>query len=357
MTARVLLLGFLAPAFFLTACSQDRDALVYKDQELVVNVVADVETAPVPSGDDAADDPAIWIHPGDAQRSLIIGTDKQSGLVSYDLTGQQIQYLADGLPNNVDLRQGVSIGGFLGDLMITSDRADNTLGVFALDNAGAMRRLGRVESPIEEPYGACMGMVQGNAIGFVTYKTGEVYAYTLANIEPTIAADVNLVATFESQLEGCTVDDERGLLYVGEEAKGFWIVELTVDGSKVTGNAPILLDEVEKDSGMAADVEGLDLYIDQAGERTLIVSSQGNDSFAVYRLSDEGKKADFVDRFRVVAQQDGIDGAQETDGLAVTPVALGPQYPEGLLVVQDGFNAPKGSTQNFKYIDWRKVPK
>lgn len=50
-------------------------------------------------------------------------------------------------------------------------------------------------------------------------------------------------------------------------------------------------------------------------------------------------------------------GAQETDGLAVTPVALGPQYPEGLLVVQDGFNAPKGSTQNFKYIDWRKVPK
>ncbi len=50
-------------------------------------------------------------------------------------------------------------------------------------------------------------------------------------------------------------------------------------------------------------------------------------------------------------------GARETDGLTVTSVSLGSQYPKELLVVQAGFNAPKGSTQNFKYIDWRKVPK
>jgi 3-phytase len=38
---------------------------------------ARVETEPVPSSGDAADDPAIWVHPGDPARSLVLGTDKK----------------------------------------------------------------------------------------------------------------------------------------------------------------------------------------------------------------------------------------------------------------------------------------
>ncbi|MGH9801131.1 MAG: phytase, partial [Blastocatellia bacterium] len=64
---------------------------------------ATVETDPVPSGGDAADDPAIWIHPTDPVLSTIIGTNKQGGLAVYDLGGKQIQYLADGRMDNVDL--------------------------------------------------------------------------------------------------------------------------------------------------------------------------------------------------------------------------------------------------------------
>ena len=60
-------------------------------------------------------------------------------------------------------------------------------------------------------------------------------------------------------------------------------------------------------------------------------------------------------RFRIGVSEGGVDGAQETDGLAVTSASLGDAYAEGLLVVQDGFNAPKGSTQNFKYVDLRAV--
>ena len=40
-----------------------------------------METAPVPSSGDAADDPAIWIHPNQPADSVILGTDKQDGLV------------------------------------------------------------------------------------------------------------------------------------------------------------------------------------------------------------------------------------------------------------------------------------
>lgn len=65
--------------------------------------LATVETTPVETGGDAADDPAIWIDPVDPSRSVIIATQKQSGLYVYDLSGKMLQFLADGRMNNVDL--------------------------------------------------------------------------------------------------------------------------------------------------------------------------------------------------------------------------------------------------------------
>lgn len=43
------------------------------------SVTATVETDPVPHDGDAADDPAIWVHPTDPGRSVILGTDKRGG--------------------------------------------------------------------------------------------------------------------------------------------------------------------------------------------------------------------------------------------------------------------------------------
>src|SRR5215204_4006838 len=77
----------------------------------VASVSATVETEPVRSGGDAADDPAIWVHPSNPAESTIIGTDKQGGLVVYDLAGKQLQYLSDGKMDNVDLRPGFPLGG------------------------------------------------------------------------------------------------------------------------------------------------------------------------------------------------------------------------------------------------------
>ena len=65
-----------------------------------------VETVPVPSRGDAADDAAIWIHPDALERSLVLATDKRSGILVYDLAGGQRQYLPEGNFNNVDLRTG-----------------------------------------------------------------------------------------------------------------------------------------------------------------------------------------------------------------------------------------------------------
>ena len=73
-------------------------------------VSATVETDPVPGGGDA-DDAAIWVHPSDPDRSTIIGTDKESGLGVYDLSGTQIQFVTGIQPNNVDIRHDFPLGG------------------------------------------------------------------------------------------------------------------------------------------------------------------------------------------------------------------------------------------------------
>ena len=38
-----------------------------------------------------ADDPAIWVNPRNRQRSLVIGTAKDAGILVYDMSGQLIQ--------------------------------------------------------------------------------------------------------------------------------------------------------------------------------------------------------------------------------------------------------------------------
>jgi 3-phytase len=84
-----------------------------------------------------------------------------------------------------------------------------------------------------------------------------------------------------------------------------------------------------------------------------VVSSQGTDSYAIYRR--EGDNA-YVGQFAVVANDVlGVDGASETDGLDVTSVSLGKAFPQGLLVVQDGRNITPVEKQNFKLVPWEQV--
>ena len=60
--------------------------------------------------------------------------------------------------------------------------------------------------------------------------------------------------------------------------------------------------------------------------------------------------------FRVADDEtSGVDGTEETDGLAVVPADLGPAFPDGLLVIQDGFNRLPKDNQNFKLLSWRDV--
>ncbi len=339
----------------LLASAMDPERRYYGDEDSVATVYASAETDPVASSDDAADDPAIWVHPSNPARSFILGTDKQAGLGVYALNGERLQFLPTGRLNNVDLRRNLTVQEWRGDLAAASNRSINGVSVFAINEKG-VSELGQFSVNLNEPYGACMGEWEGQPLVFVSYKTGQLQTYRIDQLNVTSESGdsvaVSLLAqhNFASQLEGCVFDEFTQGLYVGEEEHGLWYMELSEDREGFQWSSLKLLESVNGQNGVAADIEGIALYTRTDGSGYVLISSQGNDSYGVY----DRQSHEFLGRFRIIAGED-IDGSQETDGLEVTAMPLGSRYPKGVLVVQDGFNMPAGSAQNFKIVDWRDV--
>jgi 3-phytase len=319
--------------------------------------LATVETAPVETGGDAADDPAIWIDAADPAQSVIIGTQKQSGLYVYGLDGKVLQYLPDGRMNNVDLRSGFRLGGRDVALVTASNRTTKGISIYALDPA--TRRLtdvadGLQNTGFEDPYGLCMyrSAKTKKTYVFINQTDGKMRQWELiATPAGKVRAKLVRDLPFASQVEGCVADDETGMLYTGEEDVGIWR-----EGAEPRGGpARTMLAKITDNPALKDDMEGMGLYAMADGKGYLVVSSQGNDSYAVFRR--EGDNA-YVGSFRIGADMAaGIDGVSETDGLDVSSLAAGPNFPHGLMVAQDGRNVSPPENQNFKLVPWERVAK
>ncbi|MFF2040647.1 phytase [Kitasatospora sp. NPDC058170] len=190
------------------------------------------------------------------------------------------------------------------------------------------------------------------------------------------------------QIEGMVVDPDSEDLYVGQEDVGIWKLDADLDVDVTDDDDLELVEKVRSfgrpatydpasetcvegaDPGfggqhISADVEGLTIWRDPEDPKDdgyLLVSSQGDNTFAVFSRDDDNE---FVRTFRVGAgtAAGSPDGSEECDGAAVTSAPLGRRFPHGLLVVQDGHNTPAGSgagggertDTDFKFVDWKKV--
>lgn len=311
-------------------------------------VSATVETEPVPHDGDAADDPAVWVNPADPSMSAIIGTDKEGGLLVYDLTGRQLQYLPVGGMNNVDLRpatDGFTLGGRPVVLVVAGNRTSNTIDVFELDPATRQLRdvAGDAIEPDMEVYGSCLyrSAGTGKVYVFVNSKNGDVEQWELID-DGSGRVVGERVRSFgvASQPEGCVADDELGHLYLGEEARGIWKFGAEPDAD----DAGSLIAEASSSGPLVADVEGLTIARRDDGTGYLIVSSQGDNSYAVFQR--EGDNI-YVGSFRI-SSGDGIDGTSDTDGIDVATAPLDAAFPSGVFVAQDGENDE--GMQNFKLV-------
>ena len=316
----------------------------------LVTVVATVETEPVPHSGDAADDPAIWLDPGDPSRSVIVGTDKKGGIAVYDLGGRELQYRSDGNLNNVDLRSGFPLGGESVSLVTAGNRSDDSIAIYRIETR--TRALVPVAARTIEvglsAYGSCMyhSPKTGKFYYFVNSKDGEVEQWELYD-NGAGKVDAEEVRSFAvgSQTEGCVADDELGDFYIGEEERGIWKYHAEPDA----GEDRILVDPTGGKGHLHADVEGLTIAYGQDGGGYLLASSQGDSTFAVYRR--EGGNA-FVRSF-AIGDGNGIDHVGDTDGIDVAVADLGPRFPHGVFVAQDGKNDE--GNQNYKLVPWQEI--
>ncbi len=320
----------------------------------IVRPEAKLATDPVPHRGDAADDPAVWLHPADPAKSLILGTDKQGALHVYGMDGRERQRVSDGCrPNNVDVLCGFKLGGSAVDLAVASTRASKSTGVKVWRIEAETCTLSDVTAggalPVfggGTPYGICAyrSAKTGKAYFFAVDRAGRIEQHELQDAGGgTVKSARVRELKLSSTVEGCVADDELGFLYVGEERVGIWKFAAEPDGGdRATRVAKV------GEHGLTRDVEGMALYGAAGGKGYLIASSQGSNTFLVYTREGDNRHVLTID------PKDGqIDDVSDTDGIAVTNRPTSAQFPAGFFVVQDGNN--RGGNQNFKLYDWRDI--
>jgi len=333
-----------------------------------------------------SDDPAIWVHPTRPEDSLVIATLKEGGLVVFDLAGRVLQTIAPASfgeirYNNVDLIYNFLRSGKRVDLAVVSDRINDTLAIFMVDprsrtlvdvtSAGIPDTIFGVDDGEATAYGLATytSIVDGRHYAYVTQTDGNLVAQLQLFDDGNGGVNAETVRTIElpaptgdpedSQAEGMVVDRELGVLYVGMEDE---VGVLKLGAEPDAGDSYEVVLSVED---AEPDLEGLTIYYGKDGAGYLLASSQGDSRYVLLeRTGDNAEVGRLVigDNLRK-----GIDQANESDGADVINVFLGPRFPKGLLVVQDGANDPQAAVQddeelenastNFKFVPWDGVAK
>lgn len=319
-----------------------------------VALTADAETDPVKSFRDAADDPAIWVHPTNPEKSKIIGTDKKRGLEVYNLDGKKLYAYPFGKTNNVDVRYNFPLGDTTVDIVGGTNMSTGTLAFYKIAENGQLTNItGTPIKPNLFPF-------EWGFSFYHSHKTGKFYALVAGwggefeqyeifdNGKGKVEGKLLRTIIFSSSLEGLVADDEYGYMYIAEEDKA-----LHKYGAEPFDPEVSIVDTT-KGSHLTADIEGLTIYYTSDGTGYLLVSSQGDSSFAVYRREGDNE---YIGSFVINAGD--IDGTWDTDGIDVMSWGLGPKYPNGLFIAQDGLNTDGFSVrnQNFKLVSWDKIAK
>jgi 3-phytase len=333
-------------------------------------VVPLVETTPVQSAGDAADDVAIWVDSSNPTNSVVIGTDKLAAIEVYDLTGARLhRYTPSPAPNGVDVRYGFPLGG-------------STVDVVATAGGGVMRfyTIDPITHELTDVTANAAGITPGvNANGLCMYQsriTNTTYAFATALngmieqwelFESAGKIDARLVrggttpwdssVTSGSTVESCVADDDMGSLYVSEQDAAIWKYGAEPTDSVATDARTSVDVPVTEGGHFTPDAEGLAIVHTSPETGYLIASSQkggtaGDGSFIVYER--EGANA-FVKEFEVLSGT-AADRCNKTDGIEAVVANLNPTFTQGMFVCQDGSNTAtsghpgSSGNSNFKLV-------
>lgn len=326
----------------------------------VVSAAPTVESDPVAHTGDAADDPAIWVDRTNPAHSAVIGNDKLGALEVYDLTGKRIQRISEGFFGNVDVRAGFPSGRGSVDLVVVYRLG---IRVYAIDpNTRHLSNITDSASgsiPVSIPgEGLCTYRSSaGRWYVFTNARDGRYEQYELTDIDKDGRVEGTLRRSWDvgTETEGCVVDDTTGVLYASEENVGIWQYDADPYASASNSSRLLVDATIAKGGHIRPDAEGLTIVRRATGAAYLVASSQAasdtRNSFLVYRIGTN----DFVGEFQVVTGPGG-DGCGRTDGIDAVSTNLGPAFPNGLFVCQDGQNTtPSAGRQNFKFVPLDRI--
>ncbi|MDW8319823.1 MAG: phytase [Armatimonadota bacterium] len=316
-----------------------------------------VQTAPV-AGD--ADDPAIWIHPQNASRSLIIGTDKQGGaLYVYDLQGRVVQ-VVQGLrrPNNVDVEYGLRIGNRRVDIAVTTEREAQQLRIYAIEQ-GRLREIGhpqgtRVFEGESGDNALPMGVAlyrrarDGAIFAIVSRKAGPAEGYlwqyqlVSGNDGRVSLRKVRAFGRFsgDGEIEAVAVDDALGYVYYADERYGIRKYHADPDHPRAGEELAVF-----GTAGFEGDREGIAIYPTGAKTGYILCVDQRPENSVVHVYRREGARTDPHQHEPALAVL--FTSADSTDGMEVTYRPLGKSFLRGALVLMNS----KG--RNFFLYPWK----
>lgn len=322
----------------------------------------------------------------------------------------------DGRYNNVDIAYDVLLGGELVDVAVVSDRYNDQVRFWVIDPAGAradqpLTEVTAAELPFLFHPDRDGVDTEQTAYGLAVWQPPQGGTYVVVTQEGTTAitlvrvvevdgglgyAPVDTITMPDSfalpdgttwvpceepgvgpQFEGVAVDRRTGTLFAAQEDVGLWEIKV---GTKGFTGKPSLVDTV-KDFGihdvfdeeteecepvdpaatgyggdlLEADAEGVDLYYGKGATGYVVVSSQGDDTFAVYERQGRHRP---VGSF-TIRGVDGVDDVNGSDGLAIASRPVG-RFTQGLLVSHDepetspGVDEDQDAT-NFSYVQWGDV--
>jgi 3-phytase len=268
----------------------------------------------------------------------------------YDRAGQHLSKVAHGSAmDNVDVRDGFPLGAETVPLVAATNKTTNSVDFFKIDSTtGTLTDVGSVPSSIRNINGFCMyrSPLSGKFYAVPTHGNGVVEQFELDGGTGTVTGTLVRSLSVGSLTEGCATDDELALLYVSEETRGVW----KYGAEPTAGTERTFVDHTGAGGHLVADAEGIEIWYGPSGAGWLLVSSQGESTFAVYtREAPNAYRGEFD-----VTPSGAIDDTTGTDGIDVTSASLPPPFEGGLFVAHDGSKDGARAT-NYKYMRWSDI--
>lgn len=347
MSVRLVVAGLLAIAVSSLVLSFSLTAHHWKPIAQTASVAGD------------PDDPAIWVHPQNPQRSLIITTDKGGALYVFDLNGRILQRIEDlQRPNNVDVEYGLRIGNRQVDIAAVTERGAQRLRIYAIEN-GRLQEIGNPEGTrVFEGESGDRALPMGIALykrprdgaifAIVSRKSGPQEGYLRQyRLVPDKNGRVSLrkARSFgrfsgDVEIEAVAVDDQLGYVYYADERFGIRKYHADPDHPNA-GKELAVFGTV----GFKGDREGIAIYPTDERKGYILCVDQRPDNSVIFVFPREGNSTNPHAHEPALAMIHIY--ADDTDGIEVTPRLLSKQFPQGMLVAMNS----KG--RNFLLYPWR----